>query len=55
MGKPELIDDERFQDRFSRLTNQNELDIIITEWTIGQTLTDVLNELLADVDIQQQS
>ncbi len=45
MGKPELIDDERFQDRLCRLKNQDELDKIITEWTIGHTHIEVMKQL----------
>ena len=42
MDKPELIADERFGDAFCRLKNQDELDRIITEWTIGQAPVDVM-------------
>ncbi len=45
MGKPELIADERFQDGFCRLKNQDELDKIITEWTGGQVPIDVMTQL----------
>ena len=45
MGKPGLIDDERFQDGFCRLKNQGELDKIIAEWTGGQTHADVMKQL----------
>jgi len=44
-SKPELINDERFQDRFCRLGHQTLLDEIITEWTIGQTPIDVMKQL----------
>ncbi len=45
MGQPNLITDERFQDGFRRRKNQDELDAIISEWTSGQTATDVTNKL----------
>ncbi len=44
-SKPELINDERFQDRFCRLEHQALLDEIITEWTIGQNPIDVMKQL----------
>jgi len=45
MGKPELVNDERFCDVFSRLENQDELDKIIIEWTSGQTHIDIMKQL----------
>lgn len=45
MGKPELTNDERFQDGFCRLKNQDELDNIIIEWTSGQSPADVMTQL----------
>ena len=33
MGEAELIDDDRFRDKYSRWKNQHELDKIISEWT----------------------
>jgi len=45
MGKPELIDDERFRDMPSRLQHQDELDEIISEWTIGQDSVSVMTRL----------
>jgi benzylsuccinate CoA-transferase BbsF subunit len=45
MGKPELIDDERFRDTFSRLHHQDELDNLISEWTTGQNSVDAMTRL----------
>jgi len=45
MSKPELIADERFQDGFRRLEHQDELDIIISEWTKGQIPIEVMKRL----------
>jgi len=45
MEKPELIDDERFIDGFSRLKNQDDLDRIITEWTKDRTPLDIMTKL----------
>ena len=33
MGKPELIDDERFKTQDSRANNRAEIDAIVSEWT----------------------
>ena len=45
MGKPELVDDERFQDGFLRWQNQEELDKIIAEWAIEQGHIDIARRL----------
>jgi len=45
MGRPELITDERFEDGFCRLQNQDELDQIISLWTSQQTAIKVMTKL----------
>lgn len=45
MGKPELIEDERFRDTVSRLHHQDELDKLISEWTTGQNSVDAMTRL----------
>jgi benzylsuccinate CoA-transferase BbsF subunit len=45
MGKPELIADSRFCDLTSRKANEEDLDRIINEWTMGQTDYDVMTLL----------
>ena len=45
MDKPELVDDERFQDGFLRWKNQDELDKIISEWTGRQDNIDIMKKL----------
>jgi benzylsuccinate CoA-transferase BbsF subunit len=44
-GNPEWAEDERFGDRYTRLLHQDELDRLVTEWTIKHTpeeVTDIL-------------
>jgi crotonobetainyl-CoA:carnitine CoA-transferase CaiB-like acyl-CoA transferase len=41
MGKPELVDDPRFKDNFSRLQNNDELEAIIYEWASEQDAKEV--------------
>ncbi len=41
MGRPELIDDERFRDNFSRLKNNDELEAIVYEWAGRQSVKEV--------------
>jgi CoA:oxalate CoA-transferase len=36
IGRPELIEDERFKDAFSRLQNNDELEAIVYEWASRQ-------------------
>jgi crotonobetainyl-CoA:carnitine CoA-transferase CaiB-like acyl-CoA transferase len=38
MGRPELIDDERFRDNFSRLKNNDELEAVVYEWASRQSV-----------------
>ena len=47
MGKPQLAEDERFSDRFSRWQHQDELDKIIGEWTSGQEHVEIMKKLQA--------
>ena len=47
MGKPALAGDERFADMSSRLRNCEELDIIITEWTLNHDAYEVMEILQA--------
>jgi len=47
MGKPELADDERFQDIFRRLQHQDELDEIISAWAIGEDSRSIMTRLQA--------
>jgi crotonobetainyl-CoA:carnitine CoA-transferase CaiB-like acyl-CoA transferase len=37
MGRPELIEDERFRDNFSRLRNNDELEAMVYEWAGRQS------------------
>jgi crotonobetainyl-CoA:carnitine CoA-transferase CaiB-like acyl-CoA transferase len=41
MGKPELVDDERFKDNFSRLQHNDELEAIIYEWASRQNANEI--------------
>jgi crotonobetainyl-CoA:carnitine CoA-transferase CaiB-like acyl-CoA transferase len=41
IGRPELVDDPRFKDNFSRLQNNDELEAIIYEWASEQDAEDV--------------
>jgi benzylsuccinate CoA-transferase BbsF subunit len=45
MGTPILANDERFQNGFSHLQNQEELDRIITGWTLEQDNVDLMHRL----------
>jgi benzylsuccinate CoA-transferase BbsF subunit len=45
IDKPEWIEDERFLDAVSRKTNEEELDMLIGQWTIKRTHYDVMNLL----------
>jgi formyl-CoA transferase len=47
MGRPELKTDPKFVDHASRGQNQAELDEIISDWTHGQALPDLLQALEA--------
>jgi len=44
MGRPELADDPRFKDNFSRLQNNDELEAIVYEWAAGQDAMDVYHQ-----------
>ena len=44
MGRPELADDARFKDNFSRLQNNDELEAIVYAWAAGQDAMDVYHE-----------
>jgi crotonobetainyl-CoA:carnitine CoA-transferase CaiB-like acyl-CoA transferase len=41
MGRPELVEDERFRDNFSRLKNNDELKAVVYEWAGRQDAKDV--------------
>ena len=41
MGRPELIEDERFKDGHSRLQNNDELEAIVYEWAGRQSAQEV--------------
>ena len=41
IGRPDLIEDERFKDNFSRLKHNDELQAIVNEWAIRQDAKDV--------------
>ena len=41
MGRPDLIEDERFRDNFSRLKNNDELEAIVYEWAGRQSAKEV--------------
>lgn len=45
MGKPELVEDVRFNNALLRWKNQDELDIIIEQWTRNYTPYDLMNRL----------
>jgi len=45
MDKPELATDERFADQFSRWKHQDQLDVLIEEWTIKHTHYEVMDIL----------
>ncbi len=45
MGKPELMDDDRFSDLSKRKANEEALDMIINEWTKNQDYYDVMRNL----------
>ncbi len=47
MEKPELVEDERFKDAFSRLNNRDDLDGIINGWTKNHTHLDIMTMLQA--------
>ncbi len=47
IGRPELVDDDRFRTQPDRWRNQHDIDVIVSEWTIGLTdyeATDILQE-----------
>ncbi len=44
MGRPELADDPRFKDNFSRLQNNDELEAIVYEWAAEQDAMDVYHK-----------
>ncbi len=41
IGRPELIDDPRFKDNFSRLQHNDELEAVVYEWAGGQRAKEV--------------
>jgi len=45
MGNPELAEDKRFADSYSRWSNQEELDREIEKWTINYTPYEVTEKL----------
>ncbi len=48
MGRPELADDARFKDNFSRLQNNDELEAIVYAWAAGQDAMDVYHRAGAE-------
>ena len=50
MGRPELVNEARFQGNAARVANVTELDALIAEWTRGLAADD-LEERLTDADI----
>ena len=44
IGRPELVDDPRFKDNFSRLQNNDELEAIVYEWASDQDAMDVYQQ-----------
>jgi benzylsuccinate CoA-transferase BbsF subunit len=47
MGKPELADDPRFKTLPARKTNEDELEALITAWTLPQSFDEVARRLQA--------
>ncbi|MDD4859368.1 MAG: CoA transferase [Dehalococcoidales bacterium] len=45
MGSPELAEDERFQDAFLRRKNEDELNKVITAWTLNQDNIELMHRL----------
>ncbi|MCK4242059.1 MAG: CoA transferase [Dehalococcoidia bacterium] len=45
IGEPEWVDDDRFCDVYSRKQNEEELDRLIRQWTIGHTHHEVMDIL----------
>ena len=45
IGRPELANDERFQDAEARWENKEALEAIVTEWTMGRDKHDVMRTL----------
>ena len=45
MGRPELAQDKRFADTISRWENQDELDLLVEQWTLNYTNYDVMHML----------
>ncbi|MCH8060933.1 MAG: CoA transferase [Chloroflexi bacterium] len=45
MGSPELADDERFSSIQARLINEDELDVLVSEWTSSRDRYDVTDRL----------
>lgn len=41
IGRPELVDDPRFKDNYSRLQNNDELEAIVYEWATSQEAKEV--------------
>ena len=46
-GRPELADDERFATQPQRLSRQDELDVMVSEWTSERTSYEVMEALQA--------
>ena len=46
-GHPEWVEDPRFADALSRWNNQDELDKLVTEWTLQRTNYEVMHTLQA--------
>ncbi len=48
MGRPELVDDPRFNTNFARLQNNDELEAIVYEWAAGRDAMDVYHRAGAE-------
>ena len=45
IGNPPWVQDERFADRYSRIKNREELDKLISQWTINYTYYEIMETL----------
>ncbi len=45
LGKPELVDDPRFSDPVERHRHQDDLDAIVSEWTLAHSKYEVMSKL----------
>jgi formyl-CoA transferase len=47
MGKPELIEDERYNVNSNRVKNNKEIKVIVEEWTIKKEVEELIDEMLS--------